>query len=170
MKANEVGKLLRGIVLVIAGIILLLSPMSCTKGGKAEMPEDIDRTIYSDLNYTVIQGDAVRKPGAADDTEYVFIPLTFENNSDSNIIFSSEVCIKATAAPSGDECPHAGKSAISAAKESIDNFVLFDGIIHGNESAVGWLVFEVPIKTESIKIDFYTGYASEEFISFTCSL
>ena len=170
MKSNEVGKFLRGIAMVIAGIILLLSPTSCSKGGKTEMPEEIDRTVYSDLNYTVIQGDAVRKPGAADDTEYVFIPLAFENKSDNNIIFSSEVCIKASAEPSGDECTHAGKSAIAAAKESIADFVLFDGMIHSRESTNGWLVFEVPIKTESIKIDFYTGYASEEFISFTCSL
>lgn len=170
MKANELGKFLRGIGLVVAGIILFLSSAGCSVGDKNEVQEKIDRRIYSDLNYTVVQGDAVRRPGAADDTEYVFIPLTFENNSDSNIIFSSEVCIKATAQPSGDECVHGGRSAIAAAKESIADFVLFDGMIHGNESTDGWLVFEVPIKTQALKIDFCTGYARDEFISFTCSL
>lgn len=170
MKSNDVGKFLRGIAMVIAGIIMLLSPVSCRKEGNVKVPENISQTVYSDLNYTVIQGNAVRKPGETNDKEYVFIPLTFQNNSDVNIIFSSEVCIRAFAEPSGDECKHAGTSAVAAAKESIADFVLFDGIIHGKESADGWLVFEVPIKTESVKVDFYTGYASDEYISFTCSL
>lgn len=170
MQSNDVGKFLRGIAMVIFGIIMLLSPVSCRTGGKVKAPEKESQTVYSDLNYTVIQGGAVRKPGETNDREYVFIPLTFQNNSDTNIIFSSEVCIKASAEPSGEECKHAGKSAIAAAKESIADFVLFDGIIHGKESADGWLVFEVPIKTEAVKIDFYTGYASDEYISFTCSL
>lgn len=167
---SEAGKFLRGAAAVIAGIILLTAPSGCSRGGSADVPGQGEKVIYNDLNYTLIQGETVHKPGASDDTEYVFIPITIKNDSDNNIIFSSEVCIKAYALPSGDECPHGDKTAIAEAKSSVRDFALFDGIIHGHEDTEGWLVFEVPLKTESIQIDFYTGYGSDEFISFTCDL
>lgn len=170
MTLIEAGKFLRGAAAVIAGIIMIAAPSGCNQGGSADVPEQGEKVIYSDLNYTLIQGEAVHKSGASDDTEYVFIPITIKNDSDNNIIFSSEVCIKAYAMPSGEECSHGDKTAIARAKNSVKDFALFDGIIYGHEDTEGWLVFEVPLKTESIQIDFYTGYSSDEFISFTCIL
>lgn len=161
---------MRGATAVIAGIIMLTAPSGCNRGGSVDVPEQGEKVIYNDLNYTLIQGKPVHTPGASDDTEYVFIPITIKNDSDNNIIFSSEVCIKAYAMPSGDECTHGDKTAIAEAKSSVKDFALFDGIIYGHEDTEGWLVFEVPLKTESVQIDFYTGYSSDEFISFTCTL
>jgi hypothetical protein len=169
-RINRACKILRGAALVLAGIIIFQMSVGCENQGKADVPKENEKIIYSDLNYSMVQGEAVHKPGSSDDTEYVFIPLTLKNSSDYNIIFSSEVCIKARALPSGTECSHTDKSAVAAAKDSIDDFKLFDGIIRCHEDTVGWLVFEVPLKTESVYIDFYTGYNANEYISFTCKL
>lgn len=170
LEINKVCKILRGAALVLAGIIVLQMPVGCESQSKTNVPKENEKIIYSDLNYSMIQGEAVHKPGSSDDTEYVFIPITLKNNSDNNIIFSSEVCIKAYAVPSGTVCSHGNKSAIAVAKENIDDFTLFDGIIHCHEDTLGWLVFEVPLQTESVHVDFYTGYNEDEFISFTCRL
>lgn len=163
-------KILRGTALVLAGMVILQVSVGCDNQGKSEVTKEDEKIIYSDLNYSMIQGEAIHKPGSSDDKEYVFIPLTLRNSSDNNIIFSSEVCIKAYAIPSGEECSNGDRSAIVTAKENIDDFSLFDGIIYCHQDTFGWLVFEVPLKTESIHIDFYTGYNENEFISFTCRL
>ncbi len=171
MNTMKMGKLLRGFGFVIAGLIMIILLSGCSSyGDNSPLEHSGEQTIYSDLNYTVIQNEVVKEPGGADNTEYVFIPLTIQNNSDSNIIFSSAVCIKGYAVPSGEECVHAERSAIAAAKQNVKDFVLLDGIIHSNEMTFGWLVFEVPIKTEAVKIDFYTSYSGDEYISFTCDL
>lgn len=170
LEINGICKILRGMALVMAGVVILQFSTGCENKGKTDVPKENEKMIYSDLNYSLIQGEAVHKPGGSSDTEYVFIPITLKNSSDNNIIFSSEVCIKAYAVPSGKECSHGDRSAIMSAKKNVDDFVLFDGIIHCHEDTFGWLAFEVPLKTESVHVDFYTGYNENEFISFTCRL
>ena len=162
-------KILRGATLILVGAVMIMMPTSCDSG-KAKTEGEKSSLIYSDLNYSVVQGEAMHKPGSSSDKEYVFVPLTLKNSSDNNIIFSSEVCIKAYAIPSGEDCSHSDKSAIASAKENVKDFVMFDGIIHCHEDTLGWLIFEVPLNTEAVYVDFYTGYNQKEFISFTCQL
>lgn len=174
MNIHQVYSILRGAALALAGAaIIQLSAAGCSGGASAEkknLPEEGNKTVYSDLNYAVVQGAAVHKASKNQGREYVFIPLTLRNSSDNNIIFSSYVCISAYAVPSGEPCSAAEKDVVSYGKQNIAKFRLFDGMIYGHKDTEGWLAFELPEGSQSVHVDFSTGSKGSEILSFDCKL
>ncbi len=172
MTVNKLHRILRGAALVLVGAAMIqMSAAGCShKQNKARVPEEGEKIVYSDLNYVMVQGTAIHKPSKNQGMEYVFIPLTFKNGSDNNIIFSSYVCINAYAVPSGEKCSAADKDVISFGRDNIGNFGLFDGIIYGHKDTQGWIAFELPQGSQSVHIDFQTGNREGEMLSFDCKL
>lgn len=173
MSINKWYSILRGAALILAGAAIIQMSAGCSgkqyREGK-KIPEEGDKIVYSDLRYVVVQGAAVHKSSKNQGLEYVFIPLTFQNGSDNNIIFSSYVCINAYAVPSGASCGAAEKDVVSYGRDNIENFRLFDGMIYGHKDTEGWLAFELPEGSQSVHVDFSTGSRDGEILSFDCKL
>ena len=153
--------------------MIQLSAAGCSGGSAVEkknLPDEGNQIVYSDLNYVMVQGGAVHKPSKHQGREYVFIPLTLQNGSDNNIIFSSYVCVNAYAVPSGETCSAAEKDVVSYGKQNIAKFRLFDGMIYGHKDTEGWLAFELPEGSQSVHVDFSTGSKGSEILSFDCKL
>lgn len=171
MRTKELGKMLRGMMILVLGLTMIASQIGCSmQKNSRKIPDEGEKIIYNADSYKIIQGKAVHKAGGSDSREYIFIPLTFSNMGDNNIIFSSTVCIKAYALPSGEVCNPADRGAIASAKQSIKDFAMFDGIIHGNEDTKAWLIFDAPIGTEQMCINFFTGCGDNDFITFNCAV
>lgn len=172
MNINRLYRILRGAALVLAGAaVIQMSAAGCAgKQSNPQIPEEGEKIVYSDLNYVMVQGMAIHKPSKNQGMEYVFIPLMLKNSSNSNIIFSSYVCINAYAVPSGEKCSAADKDVVAFGKENISSFVLFDGIIYGHKDTQGWLAFELPQGSQSVHVDFQTGSREGEKLSFDCKL
>lgn len=173
MNIHNIYAILRGTALVLAGAAMIQLSAGCSGRQYTEnknIPEQGDKIIYSDLNYVAVQGTAIHKSSKNQGMEYVFIPLTLKNSSDNNIIFSSYVCIHAYAVPSGKPCSACDKEVVSYAKEHIEKFKLFDGIIYGHKDTEGWLAFELPEGSQSVHVDFSTGSRGSETLSFDCQL
>ena len=173
MKKTEkigIGNICRGIALIILGILVLNIPTGC-EGARndSRIPEESEKTVYSDTQYRMVQGKAVRKPSPVGEREYVYIPLTLHNASGAGIIFSTRVCVRAYALPSGESCAHSSDAA-AYGREHIEGFRLFDGLISDGRETSGWLAFDLPKDTESVHIDFATGINEGECISFDCKI
>ena len=102
---SSAARVLRGLMLVMAGVMLLyMAGCGRLGGGSAKngktSPEEGQRTVYSGLHYAMVQGQAIHKPSGSDDREYVFIPLTLRNRGNT-IVFSSYACVEAYAVPGG---------------------------------------------------------------------
>ncbi len=161
--------ILRGLSLILAGVMVLNLPTGCQSHKKAALPDEGEKIVYSDTQYRMIQGAAVHRNSPAEGLEYVFIPLKLRNGSGAGIIFSTRACITAYALPSGKSCPHSHE-AVMYGKEHIDGFRLFDGIIYPGRETEGWLAFELPKESNSVHIDFSTGIREGECLSFDCQL
>lgn len=170
-EVNGICRILRGAALVLAGAAIIQMSSSCgVNKSKPQIPEEGEKIVYSDLDYVMVQGTAIHKPSKNQGMEYVFIPLTFKNSSDNNVVFSSHVCINAYAVPSGKKCSAADRGAVSFGRDNISDFRLFDGIIYGHKDTDGWLAFEVPKGSESVHIGFQIGSQEEEILTFDCKL
>ena len=174
MDINQVYCILRGAALALAGAVKIqLSAAGCSGTqyrDNTSISDEGNKIVYSDLNYVVVQSAAVHKPCPQQGREYVFIPLTLQNGSDNNIIFSSYVCINAYAVPSGEPCSAAEKDVVSYGKQNIANFRLFDGMIYSHQDTEGWLAFDLPEGSQSVHVDFITGSKGSEILSFDCKL
>lgn len=167
---NETGKILRGAALALAGAVMIWLSTGCADGKKApEASDNWPKVIYSDGCYQVVQDTPVHKPSQHEGLEYVFIPLTLTNDSDHDIIFSSYVCVKSYAMPSGCVCLPADKDAVALGKTQVEHFRLFDGLIPVHSETSGWLAFELPKESDAVHVDFRTG-GEGEFLSFDCNL
>lgn len=170
MDISETGKIWRGAAAALAGVVMIWFSTGCM--GSEKQPKAFEEgpwTLYSDGIYEVIQDTAIHKPSSHEGLEYVLIPVTFKNGSDSDIIFSSYVCIKSYAMPSGCVCLPADKDAVSLGKTQVTDFRLFDGVIPGRSQTAGWFAFELPEGSEAVHVDFRTG-GEEDFLSFDCKL
>ena len=166
-------KFLRGMATFAAGIVLLYFSTGCGAfsghGASSESPPSWPRTVYSDGIYDIVQDAPVHSPSPHEGLEYVFIPLTFTNGSRSDILFSSYVCIKSCALPSGCACLPADKDAIAVGQSQIEGFRLFDGVIPSRGKTAGWFAFELPRNSEAVHVNFLTG-REDETLSFDCPL
>ncbi|MBQ4397172.1 MAG: hypothetical protein II828_06580 [Clostridia bacterium] len=164
---------LRGAATFLAGILLMYAAAGCNAfsghGASSESPPSWPRTVYSDGIYDIVQDAPVHSPSPHEGLEYVFIPLTFTNGSRSDILFSSYVCIKSCALPSGCACLPADKDAIAVGQSQIEGFRLFDGVIPGRSKTAGWFAFELPRNSETVHVNFLTG-REDETLSFDCPL
>ena len=166
--------MLRGLVLVLAGAMLLyMAGCGRLGGGSAKngktSPEEGQRTVYSGLQYAMGQGQAIHTPSGSDDREHVLMPPTPRNRGNT-IVFSSYACVEAYAVPGGIDCKEGQKEAIRFGKETIKDFTVFDGMLYAGQDFDGWLAFEVPVGTRSVHVDFHTGCPDEECLSFDCQL
>ena len=171
---GRAAKVLRGLVMVMAGVMLLyMAGCGSLGGGSAKngktRSDEGQRTVYSGLHYAMVQGQAIHKPSGSDDREYVFIPLTLRNRGNT-IVFSSYACVEAYAVPGGIDCKEGQKEALRFGKETIKDFTVFDGMLYAGQDFDGWLAFEVPVGTRSVHVDFHTGCPDEECLSFDCQL
>ncbi len=163
--------IIRGIALIILGILVLNIPTGCQNNSRknTHIPDEGERIVYSDTQYQMTQGVAIHKSSPVSGREYVFIPLTLKNGSGTSIIFSTRVCVTAYALPSGENCPHSHE-AVMFGKEHISGFRLFDGIIYSGRETSGWLAFDLPEDTRSVHVDFSTGINDEQCLSFDCEI
>lgn len=166
---DRLGIVFRGLALIIIGALMLHYPVSCKQGGNTDIPEEKEKTVYSDNSYRMVQSAAIHKPSPVKGREYVFIPLRLNNAGNVSIIFSTRVCVTAYALPSGESCPHS-HDAVMYGKEHIDGFQLFDGIIYSGRETQGWLAFDLPEGTDSVHVDFSIGIKEGECLSFDCKI
>lgn len=170
MSRINIGNFVRGLALVILGVLVLHIPSGCGSDRKnSAVPDEGEKIVYSDTQYRMVQGPAIRKPSQVKGREYVFIPLTLKNGGSVSIIFSTRVCVTAYALPSGESCPHS-HSAVMYGKEHIKAFRLFDGIIYAGRETSGWLAFDLPEGSRTVHVDFATGINEGESLSFDCKI
>lgn len=167
---ERIGTVMRGLALVLAGVLLLHFSVGCRDRRHAEIPEEGERVVYDDGEYIMVQGKTVRRPSPNKGFQYVLIPLTLRNGGDTSIIFSTQVCVSAYAVPSGTDCMTAHREAAAFGRENVRDFRTFDGIIYGNRDTAAWLAFEVPEGSQSVHVDFYTGYRDGKCLSFDCRI
>ena len=169
ISSDRLGGIFRGLALVILGILLLFYPVSCQSPESKALPEENERTVYSDARYSMVQGAAIHKPSPVKGREFVFIPLRLTISDDTDLIFSTRVCVTAYALPSCEACPHSDE-AVTQGMEHVKDFRLFDGILYAGRETDGWLAFDLPEGTRSVHVDFSTGINEGEYLSFDCKI
>ncbi len=169
MTGMKKGVIFRGIALIILGILVLHLPTGCGSRKSKTVPDEGEKIVYSDTQYKMVQGAAIRKPAPDKGREYAFLPLTFRNVSSKGIIFSTRICVTAYALPSGEQLLHS-HDAVMYGKEHIKGFTLFDGILFSGSETAGWLAFDLPEGTQSVHVDFSTGVNEGEELSFDCKI
>ena len=169
---NSLGSIFRGLALMILGILIINTSAGCAADKRHRNPNITDegeKVVYSDTQYRMVQGKAVRRQSPVKGREYVFVPLTLKNDGGVSIIFSTRVCVTAYALPSCESCPHSHE-AVMYGKENIEGFRLFDGVIYSGRETAGWLAFDLPEGSQSVHVDFSTGINEGECMSFDCKI